>query len=513
MNDKEIHFLNQNHASLLVNSIEDLKHKCIILIMLDAGLRVSETISLTFSNFDFNKKIITVQSLKQGLSRRKSSKDFQVRKIPLSQRLFLCLAEYAKEFDKIDGTTFLFPSPTKKGTHITRHAVKMYLLRLSIKLNIPFLHPHALRHTFATSLVATGSDLHEIADLLGHQNLDTTRIYTHIPQEKLAKSINAAASRNGYKRSLFSRLFWFFYTKRPPVVYIPNQKATPIIGRASHLTTISEHLSKGTNVIIFGGHGTGKRLMIDSVKSDKKILTFDDTASIKKSLIYMLLYLYENDKEQVANLLFKDFDRSKVETRLSRQSIGFLCDEIKSLVEPKEYILKIRQFDDVTKQVLKVIDSLKDTFIILTSAVEISISKGSFFWNFEKIEINNLNRLHSFEMIHKLSYDLVIDDYEIYRNHIWQQTAGNPKAITEMVERYRREPQLAAETIRAVTHSGAIKEWDCTYVVVMLIACVAVMRYMTSEMDNPGLRFIGGMAMIFLLMSRAFAARTKRKVI
>lgn len=510
MNDKEIHFLNQNDASLLVSSIEDLKHKCIILLMLDAGLRVSEAISLKFGNFDFNKKVLAVQSLKK----RKSSKDFQTRKIPLSQRLFLCLAEYSKEFDKLDSNTFLFPSPAKLDTHITRHAVKQYLTRLNIKkLNIEKCHPHMLRHTCATGLLSTGANLHEIADLLGHQNLDTTRIYTHIPPEQLAKSINAAATRNGDKRSFFSRFLGSLYTKRPPVIYIPNQKATPVIGRAAELTAISGHLSKGTNVIIFGEHGTGKRLLIDSVKSDKKILIFDDTASIKKSLIYMLLFLYENDKEQVAKLLFGDFDRSVVETRLSRQSIGYLCDKIKEIVEPKEYILKIRQFDDVTKQVLKVIESLKDTFIILTSAIEISITKGSFFWNFEKIEIKNLNRLHSFDLIHKLSFDLVIEDYEIYRNHIWQQTAGNPKAITEMVERYRREPKLATESIRAVTHSGAIKEWDCTYVLILLIGGMAVMRYMTGEMDNPGFRFIGGMAMILLLFTRAFAARTKRKFI
>jgi hypothetical protein len=480
--------------------------------MLDAGLRVSETISLKFSNFDFNKKILTVQSLKK----RKASKDFQNRQIPLTQRLFLCLADYAAQFIKIDGDTFLFPSPNKTGKHITRHAVKQYLTRLSIKkLNIQNLHPHALRHTFATSLVANGTGIHEVADLLGHQSIDTSRIYTHIPKEQLAKSINAAAPHRGEKRNIFLTFFNFLFPKRLPIIYISNQKTTPVVGRNSELTTISEHLHKGTNVIVFGETGTGKRLLLDSIKSNKKVLTFDDTSGIKKSLIYLLLYLYQNDKEQVASVLFKDFDLNpeKMETRLSRQSIGFLCDEIKSIVQPKEYILKIKQFDDVTKQTLKVIESLKDTFVILTAATEISVTKAPFFWNFEKIELKNLNRQQTFELTHKLSFDLVVDDYEIYRNHIWQQTAGNPKAITEMIERYRREPNLVAESIRSVTLPGAIKEWDCTYLVIMLIGTLAVMRYMTAELDNPALRLIGGMAMIGLLFSRAFAARTKRKFI
>jgi GTPase SAR1 family protein len=474
--------------------------------MLDAGLRVSEAISLTFGAFDFKKQILTVKSLKK----RKTSKDFQDRQIPLSQRLFLHLVDYSKEFNKIDRDTYLFPSPTNKGKHICRFAVSNYLKRLSFKkLNIQNLHPHALRHTCATNLVATGTELHKIADILGHQKLDTSRIYTHIPPEQLAKNINAAATRSGAKRNFFS----FLYAKPPPIPYIPNQRHTAIIGRSSEMQTVSDHLEKGTNVIIFGDTGTGKRLLLESIKTDKFVLTFDDTASIKTSLIYMLIYLYENNHEQVKKILFGDFDLNKVETRLSRQSVSFLCDEIKRIVLPKQYVLKIKQFDNVTKAALKVLDSLKDTFVILTTATEISITKAPFFWNFEKIELKKLNRLQSFELIHKLSYDIEIEDYEIYRNHIWQQTDGNPKAITEMVERYRREPRLVADSIRNIEFSDAVKEWDFSYILVLLIASLAVMRFMTSELDNPALRFIGGMAMILLLMSRAFVARTKRKMI
>ena len=503
--DKELHFLNHNEASLLVDNIHDLKHKCLILIMLDAGLRVSEAISLKFGNFDFKKQLLNVQSLKK----RNKSKDFQTRQIPISQRLFLCLADYVKLFDRLDFNTYLFPNPSGKG-HITRQAVFNYLKRLSInKVNIKNLHPHALRHSFATSLIATGSDLHQVADLLGHQCLDTSRIYAHIPQEQLSKSINAASIRNGAKRRLFS----FFRSKQTPIIYIPNQNITPVIGRNSELQSISDHLSKGTNVLILGAPGVGKRLLLDNIKPHQKILTFDDSASIKKSLIYLLLYLYENDKEQIAGLLFSDFDRSKQETRLSRQSVSFLCDEIKRLVNPKEYVLKIKQFDDVTKQSLKVIDSLKDSFVFITTASEISISKSSFFWGFEKIELKNLSRVHSFELIHKLSYDLVIDDYDVYRSHIWQQTDGNPRAITEMVERYRREPVLIAETVRSITFSGVVREWDCSYILIILIASLAIARYMTSELDNPGLRVLGGVAMILLLITRSFVSRTKRKYI
>ena len=510
-NEKQLHFLNQNEASLLVNSINDLKHKCLILTMLDCGLRVSEAISLTFGNFDFKKQLLIVKSLKK----RKVSKDFQDRQIPLSQRLFLSLAVYSKEFEKIDRDTYLFPSPTNKDKHICRFAVYNYLQRLSFrKLNIQNLHPHTLRHTCAVNLVQTGTELHNVADILGHQQMNTSRIYTHIPQE-LVKNINAAAARSGAKYNFFSRLFSFLYAKRPPTVYIPNQKIQPIVGRTNEFIKVTDHLETGTNVIVLGEIGTGKRLLIDSIKTNKKILTFDDTASIKTSLVYMLIYLYKNDHEQVHKLMYGDFDLSedKSETRLSRHSVAYLCNEIKKITKPKEYVLKIRQFDNVTKSALKVLESMKDHFVILTTATEISITKAAFFWNFEKLELKKLNRQHTFELIHKLSYDLEVEDYEVYRKHIWDQTDGNPKAVTEMIERYRREPKVLTATVRSVLFSGAIKEWDCSLIVVGFIAVVAISRYMTGELDNPGLRFIGGVAMIFLIISRLIFSRTKRKFI
>ena len=505
MEYKEIHFLNQSEANLLVNSIKDERHRSLILLMLDAGLRVSEAISLKFSNFDFPKKTLLVNSLKKRGFLKK-------RKIPLSQRLIFSLAEYIKEFHNITPDSWLFPNPINPDKHITRDSVCKYLRRLSIKkVNIPHLHPHALRHSFATSLIATGSNLPEIADLLGHEKLDTTRIYAHIPQERLRQSIRAAARHNGDRRKWYE----FLISKRPPQIYIHNnQSYTLIIGRQNEFCTISENIEKGTNVILIGAVGTGKKTILDGLNfKDKKILTFDDTSGIKKSLVYMLLFLYENDKEAVATLLFKDFDISKIETRLSRQSIGFLCDKIIEIVKPKEYVLKIKQIDGITPQVMKVIERLKNTFVIITSAVEVSINKSSFLWNFEKIELKNLSRNHTFELIHKLSYDLQIEDYEIFRNHILQQTNGNPRAIVEMIERYRREPILIASTIRSITHYGAIKEIDCSYIVVMMIASLAIFRYMTSEFDNPGLRVIGGISMILLLLSRTIFSQTKRKTL
>jgi hypothetical protein len=505
VDDRDIHFLNANQANMLLKaSDKNIRQKVLLLLMLDAGLRVSEAVNIKLSDFDFRKRTITVFSLKK---RNKT----KYRQVPLSERLFRALSEYIKTMRDVKPDNWLFPSPSKEkeNKHISRFAVNKYLSRKKKKLNIENLHPHALRHTFATSLVSEDTPINEVADLLGHESMNTTRIYTHIPTERLRKSVQRAANRHGDGRNWFSRLF----ARKLPAVYIPPAGTGTVIGRNEELMKISDHINKGTNVCLIGLVGTGKKTLLDSIQTEKKILTFDDMSSIKKSLVFMLLYLYKNNMEAVQGVLLESFDLDKAEAKLSRQTVGTLCDEIKKVSSPKEYILKIRSMDNMTSSAMRTIELLKDHFVIITAAREVPVNKASFLWNFEKIKVGNLSRTHAFELIHKLSYDLEIGDYELYRNHILEQTAGNPRAIFEMVERYRREPVLIAETIRSVTHRGPLRDIDFSYVVIFFIASLAVFRYMTSEFDNPGLRVIGGMSMILLLLSRSIYSKTKRKYI
>ena len=499
VDSRDIHFLSKHQAKSLIDLCSNIRIKTILLLMLDGGLRVSEAINIKLSDFDFKKRLLTVNSLK------KRSK-VKFRQIPLSERLFLSLSEYIKSMRNVRPDSWLFPSPSNETKHITRFAVNRFLSRRKEKLNITHLHPHALRHTFATGLVADDVPINEVADLLGHENINITRIYTHIPTERLKNYVQRFSS-NYENRHWWQRLF----RRKLPFLYIPQTGTSSIVGRDAVMQQITGFVNNGTNVCLIGPTGTGKKSLLDAVLSEKKILTLDDTSGIKKSLIYLLLYLYKNNLESVHYVIFGKFDLDTTETKLSRQTIGTLCEEIKKVSAKKEYILKIRSIENINPSSMKTIELLKDHFIIITAAKEIPINKDSFLWNFEKIKIGNLSRTDSFFLIHKLSYDLDIEDYDLYRNHIMEQTDGNPRAIVEMVERYRREPLLLSEVIRSVTHRGPISEIDFSFVVIIFIASLAIFRYMTSEFDNPGLRVIGGLSMILLLLSRSIFSRTKRK--
>lgn len=501
---REFHHLDKNKSDILLKSVQNLRHKTIILIMMDCGLRVTECVTLQMKNFNFKKKTITVKSLK------KRGEDVS-REIPISNRLLQVLADYIKERKPKTENDYLFPSPV--GDHLSRKAVNKLCDRLK-KVNPAFanLHPHALRHTFATTMLSNGAELHHVKEMLGHTSFDTTLIYNHTPMELLRKHVDTATDKKeGSFRRLINRVL-NIKKKAPSFMQFSNNPENFVIGREKEMMEIVDALNKNINTILTGKIGIGKSHLLKQIElKDRKFLVLDEMNNLKMTFINMLLYLYDNDKEAIKELVFGSFDKSQILQKLQKDSVYSLIAEIIKITEKQEYIIVIENVDGITSKAVKCIEMMKDHFVIITTAREIPINKSSFLWNFKQIDIQPLNRTNSIELIHKLSYDLDVEDFELYRQHIYDQSAGNPRVIFELCDRFRKEIYITEENIRTVRHIGGLKEIDMSWTVMLLLACVAVLRYTSREMGSESLRFIGGMAMIALMFFRFFLSKTKRR--
>ncbi len=497
----EINYLDKRKADKLINTVSNVRHKTALLIMMDCGLRVTECVTLQLKNFDFKNRSISVRSLK-----KRGEETW--RKIPMSERLYESLADYIKNFKEKNPDTYLFQN--HDGKPITRQAINKLCSKLKYKHpDFSNLHPHALRHTCATQLLATGAQLHEIKGILGHTKYDTTLIYAHIPQEVLKQRIDKMTESKltlwqKIKNSLFPK-------KRSTLINISNEASQFIVGRTDELLKVTELINKNCNVILLGGIGSGKTHLMQHITPNKKILRFDDFSDLKKTLTQCLLYLFKNDKEHVFNLLYPDYDLAKAEQHLQKDSIINLCREIKKITSKHEYVLYIDNCDKITPKGIKALEELKDHFVIFTTARQIPVNKSSFLWNFEIIKMENLKRPQTLELIQKLAYDLDVDDWDTFRNHIWEQSIGNPRVIFEMVERLRKEVVLSTESIRNIRHYGSLREYDMSFTVLLGLASLAILRYLSGEVGNDSLRFIGGCAMILLIFSRYVFNFTKRK--
>lgn len=149
-------------------------------ILYASGLRVSELVGLRISSLSRDGRVVTV--------RGKGGKE---RLVPLGEAARRAIAEWLPLRDsmlgkKIETVPWLFPSRAAAG-HITRNSFAKQLrkIALSAGLDPGRVSPHVLRHSFATHLLANGADLRSVQKMLGHSDISTTQIYTHVLHHRL----------------------------------------------------------------------------------------------------------------------------------------------------------------------------------------------------------------------------------------------------------------------------------------------------------------------------------------
>lgn len=172
-------------AALLQACGEDSRMVCLLELLYGAGLRVSELVSL---------KLGQLPRLKNGAWQSREiivrGKGKRERLCPLGtpalDAIGIWLTDRDSETYGTGSQTFLFPSRGKDG-HLTRRRLGQLLNSLARKTGIDAarVHPHALRHAYATHLLQGGADLRSVQTLLGHADISTTQIYTHVLTDEL----------------------------------------------------------------------------------------------------------------------------------------------------------------------------------------------------------------------------------------------------------------------------------------------------------------------------------------
>ncbi|MDR2268709.1 MAG: tyrosine recombinase [Rickettsiales bacterium] len=175
--------LSREEIDSLISQAEDFRHRArlraMIEIMYASGLRVSELCEMPMNAILGDKLLI----------RGKGNKE---RIIPMHSEAFEALEKYMeirKHFYALE-SKFVFPSNGKTG-HITRDAFFKSIKKCAVLAGIDpkRVSPHKLRHSFASHLLAGGANLRAIQMMLGHEDISTTQIYTHVLPEKLKKEV------------------------------------------------------------------------------------------------------------------------------------------------------------------------------------------------------------------------------------------------------------------------------------------------------------------------------------
>ena len=180
--------VDQLEASIDLSKWEGHRNRAIIEVLFSCGLRVSELVNLKLSDLYLDEEYVRVMG--------KGSKE---RLVPISKR---AIQEIAFWFDdrchmqiKPGEEDYVFLN--RRGAHLTRTMILIMIKRQAVEAGIQkTISPHTLRHSFATALLEGGADLRIIQALLGHENIGTTEIYTHIDTSILRQEILEHHPRN-----------------------------------------------------------------------------------------------------------------------------------------------------------------------------------------------------------------------------------------------------------------------------------------------------------------------------
>ena len=169
-------FLSEKETVQLLESppkkgILGLRDRAMLETLYSSGLRVSELVGLNVDSVDTISNIVRVMG--------KGKKE---RLVPIGDKAVDAIHEYLKVRKGSSQAMFLNKNSKRLSDRSVRKIINKHILKTSMRMNVS---PHVLRHSFATHLLNRGADLRSVQELLGHVNLSTTQIYTHVSTERL----------------------------------------------------------------------------------------------------------------------------------------------------------------------------------------------------------------------------------------------------------------------------------------------------------------------------------------
>ena len=178
--DRQVEFLDFDEVQQLIQSVSGsslkaLRDRAILELLFSSGIRVSELTSLKREHIDFSKGEFSVRG-----------KGDKVRLVFLSQSAKEALEHYLSKRTDVEPSLFVSQKHNKQTTAISVRTIQRIAEHYTKKSGLlKTVHPHTLRHSFATDLLRNGADIRSVQTILGHASITTTQLYTHVTDKRL----------------------------------------------------------------------------------------------------------------------------------------------------------------------------------------------------------------------------------------------------------------------------------------------------------------------------------------
>ena len=518
---------------------KNLRDQALIETMVGCGLRVSEACNL---------KLEEVHWSSDTPSLRFVGKRNKERVVPMNHQVQDALRSWL-DLRGVARSPYVFCN-LYNGSRLSRKTVWDSLKRYAQRAGIRHVHPHMLRHTFGTVLADRGEPVHGIRELMGHASIQTSQIYITVSAEQKRRAVERIDQRHRLARWISrqrNRSYRFFGKPRSTSLFTRGET----VGRQGELRQLEEHFNKDIDTLLVGSVGVGKSHLLELLEGEK-IIRIHSLSPPRQAIITIAEALYrkgdlraalpdkggaetdraclppeqgespepageidpDNERRQDHQQALGDTpgpDFETIKKQHARTSVAGWTQMVLDSVERHQYALLIDDLSDLTTSTGRLIDKLADPFLIVAALHEVRKAHEKHFWKFERIEVENLPPDDARRLIRQAAAGAEIEDMQMFETHLLQQTAGNPRAILESVDRLRKEPAVTRSAVRELTHSGARHQFDLTPMIVIPVICLLAFRFIARGMDNMDLYLLAGLGSALMLGIRFYLFRSNRR--
>ena len=480
--------LAQHELEALKSVRMNSRDRALIAVLSMCGLRVSEACSLTVDNIDWS---TDTPSLRFADKRGKE------RIVPMNPEVQDVLREWL-ESRRFSDSEYVFCN-LRNGQRLSRKTVWAALKTCAQRAGIRHVHPHMLRHTFGTDLADRDVPVERIKDLMGHASIETASIYISVSEEQKRRSVDRID-----RRSRLSR--WWSRQKNRNYRFFARSRVEmgKTVGRDGELCQLTDNLSKGIDTLLLGPIGVGKSHLLALLNAEN-VLVVKTLSPTKEALINIAKELHK-----IGRLCPDGPDFETIKKQHTRTTIQGWTDMVLGSVEKNEFVLIVDDLSDMTTSVGRLIDKLNRKFTIIAALPEVRKPHEKHFWKFDRVEIEHLSTTDAKKLIRQCAAGANIEDYPMTETRVLQQSAGNPRAVIEIMERLRKEPAVTRSAVRDVSHTGARAQIDLTFAVVLILLFVVAARFFMRGIGSMEGYVLAGIGSALLVGIRFFMYRFKR---
>ena len=280
--------------------------------------------------------------------------------------------------------------------------------------------------------------------------------------------------------------------------------ALQTVGRQAELRKLQENLNKGIDSLLVGPVGVGKSHLLGLLEGDR-IIRVKGLGPVRQAIIEIAEALHN------AGVFQPDAgDFEAVKKQHTRTSVQGWTQMVLDSVKHNAWVLIVDDLSDLTASMARLIHRLNKKFVIIAALHEVKASHEKYFWKFDRVELANLPPPDARQLIRQCAAGADVEDLRMLQTYVLHKSAGNPRAIMEIVGRLRKESVITRSAVRDVVHTGARPRIDLTPGLIVVAMVLLAARFIARGTGSVDGYVIAGVGSAFVMGIRFFLYRFRR---